>query len=152
MAADDKLAEKYSPEVLALWGEDDEAATKKWVDDKKADFEAGGKMKEKYETMEKLQEWMDGKVYGVGGTKDKTLAIRGNPRCFFDIAVGGEAVGRVVMQLRKDVVPKTAEVRAPAWVWWGGHRARAGHATPLGVLGPRHTRDFGPEVVPGCCV
>ena len=32
-----------------------------------------------------------------------------NPRCFFDISVGGEAVGRIVFELFADVVPKTAE-------------------------------------------
>ena len=32
-----------------------------------------------------------------------------NPRCFFDIAIGGVRTGRVVFELRKDVVPKTAE-------------------------------------------
>ncbi len=62
--------------------------------------------------MEKLQEWMTEKVYGLNGTKDKTLKIRGNPRVYFDITLDGEDCGRVVMQLRKDVVPKTAEVRA----------------------------------------
>merc|ERR1711931_326438 len=31
------------------------------------------------------------------------------PRCFFDITIGGENVGRIVMELRTDVVPKTAE-------------------------------------------
>ena len=67
-------------------------------------------MKEKHETMEKLKEWMDEKVYGVGGTMDKTLKLRGNPRVYFDITIGGEAAGRIVMQLRKDVTPKTAEV------------------------------------------
>ena len=30
-------------------------------------------------------------------------------RCFFDIAIGGESAGRIVMELRADVVPKTAE-------------------------------------------
>eukprot|EP01059_Diplonema_ambulator_P032324 TRINITY_DN62_c0_g1_i10.p2 TRINITY_DN62_c0_g1~~TRINITY_DN62_c0_g1_i10.p2 ORF type:complete len:166 (+),score=71.25 TRINITY_DN62_c0_g1_i10:51-548(+) len=30
-------------------------------------------------------------------------------KCFFDITIGGAAAGRVVMELRDDVVPKTAE-------------------------------------------
>jgi len=32
-----------------------------------------------------------------------------NPKCFFDMSVGGKSVGRVVMEIKKDVVPKTAE-------------------------------------------
>lgn len=31
------------------------------------------------------------------------------PRCFFDIDIGGTSAGRVVIELRPDVVPKTAE-------------------------------------------
>jgi cyclophilin family peptidyl-prolyl cis-trans isomerase len=31
------------------------------------------------------------------------------PRCFFDIEIGGQPAGRVVMELRADVVPKTTE-------------------------------------------
>lgn len=31
------------------------------------------------------------------------------PRVFFDITIGGSAAGRVVMELRSDAVPKTAE-------------------------------------------
>jgi len=37
------------------------------------------------------------------------IANASNPKVFFDITVGGVDVGRIVMELRKDVVPKTAE-------------------------------------------
>merc|ERR1712232_46673 len=33
----------------------------------------------------------------------------GNPKVFFDVSLGGTNAGRVVMELRKDVTPKTAE-------------------------------------------
>ena len=32
-----------------------------------------------------------------------------NPRVYFDMELGGEAIGRVVMTLFADVVPRTAE-------------------------------------------
>ncbi len=31
------------------------------------------------------------------------------PRCFLDISIGGKKAGRIVIELRSDVVPKTAE-------------------------------------------
>ncbi|XP_044030999.1 peptidyl-prolyl cis-trans isomerase-like [Siniperca chuatsi] len=33
----------------------------------------------------------------------------GNPRVFFDITIDGDNAGRIIMELRADVVPKTAE-------------------------------------------
>lgn len=33
----------------------------------------------------------------------------GNPRVFFDITIDGKSAGRILMELRADVVPKTAE-------------------------------------------
>jgi peptidyl-prolyl isomerase H (cyclophilin H) len=32
-----------------------------------------------------------------------------NPIVFFDVSIGGQAAGRLVMELFADVVPKTAE-------------------------------------------
>ena len=90
-------------------GEDDEKASEEWREKKRKDFADGGATKEKHGTLEALEEWMKTTVYGPKGTMDKTLKIRGNPRVYFDITLDGVAAGRVVMQLRKDVVPKTAE-------------------------------------------
>ena len=31
------------------------------------------------------------------------------PKCFFDVTIGGKPAGRIVFELRTDVVPRTAE-------------------------------------------
>ncbi len=38
-----------------------------------------------------------------------TAADNKNPRCFMDISIGDKPAGRVVIELRADIVPKTAE-------------------------------------------
>jgi hypothetical protein len=38
-----------------------------------------------------------------------SISHRSNPVCYFDITIGGKPAGRVIMTLRADVVPKTAE-------------------------------------------
>jgi len=48
---------------------------------------------------------------GLEGTAHSELgdATIDNPRVFFDVSIGGKDAGRVVIELRKDVCPKTAE-------------------------------------------
>lgn len=40
--------------------------------------------------------------------KTSKLASMANPRCFFDITADGQPLGRVIMELNADVVPRTA--------------------------------------------
>jgi hypothetical protein len=42
-------------------------------------------------------------------TRLRFLSSMSNPKVFFDMSADGAALGRVVMELRADIVPKTAE-------------------------------------------
>ena len=37
------------------------------------------------------------------------MSDQANPKVFFDITIGSEEAGRIIFELRTDIVPKTAE-------------------------------------------
>jgi hypothetical protein len=84
---------------------------------------------------------------GCGSSTPEAGPPGENPIVFFDISVGGVPKGRIEMELRADVVPKTAEVRrlrigyqcrvyllrlAVEWEWLG--------LSPFMVLGTQLNR------------
>ena len=88
------------------WKEEDQAKVDEWAKSKRDDFEAGGKMAEKHASKDELEAWV---AKQSASSKKDSLWLRSNPKVFFDITIGGEAAGKIVMQLRRDKVPKTAE-------------------------------------------
>eukprot|EP01088_Endostelium_zonatum_P003880 TRINITY_DN15079_c0_g1_i1.p1 TRINITY_DN15079_c0_g1~~TRINITY_DN15079_c0_g1_i1.p1 ORF type:complete len:183 (-),score=31.45 TRINITY_DN15079_c0_g1_i1:73-594(-) len=64
-----------------------------------------------------------------------------NPRVFFDISIGGKSAGRIVMELRADVVPRTAENFRQLCV---GSDKKASNGKPMTFKGSKFHR-----VIPG---
>jgi peptidyl-prolyl isomerase F (cyclophilin D) len=112
-AAGFKTAEsEWTPEALTLWSQKNEESLQKWSDDQRAIYkddvsEKGKALKTKYENGEELEKFL-AEMYKK--KVDQALAIRASkPRVYYDMKIGDESVGKIVMELRGDKVPKTAE-------------------------------------------
>jgi hypothetical protein len=94
----------------SLWTETDQASIDKWAAEKVAAWGAddakGAKMKAKYPTQEDLDAWI---AKQSDKTKTAALTVRCNPQVYFEISIGDKPAGQIVMRLRADIVPKTAE-------------------------------------------
>lgn len=100
------LAENDVP--LWIFNEDDSKPLVKWCDAQRAKWaKEGSALKEKYTTEEALEAWLKEKC---DAEKDKTIANRKTWNyVYFDMSIGGEAAGRILMSLRTDKTPITAE-------------------------------------------
>lgn len=95
-----------------FFGAKNQEALTKWAETQRANYkdaesEKGKKLHEKYATEADLEQ----SITDMFAKKTDTLLSKAAlcPRVFFDIQIGDEDAGRIVMQLRGDVVPKTVE-------------------------------------------
>merc|ERR1719229_2205315 len=94
-----------------FFGAKNDEALKVWAEGQRKEYkdeasEKGKGLREKYATGADLEQFLAGmKKRKV----DQALGIHaGKVRCFFDMTIGGEAAGKIVVELRGDKVPKTA--------------------------------------------
>jgi cyclophilin family peptidyl-prolyl cis-trans isomerase len=99
--AKDRFFGAKNAEALEKWAEGQRVAYKDAESDK------GKSLKEKYPTEEELE----ASIKEMFQKKWDTLCGKAAkcPRVFFDMTIGDEDAGRIIMILRGDVVPKTAE-------------------------------------------
>jgi len=106
MASLDDASTETMPDYM--WSEKDERPMASWAAKKLASWEKeGSKLKEKYPTKEEFDAWIKEKS---DAAKAETIENRKQwAYVFFDIEIGGEAAGRILMSLRTEKTPKTAE-------------------------------------------
>lgn len=112
-AAGFKTAEgEWTPEALALWSAKNEESIATWGEAQKKEYkdeesEKGKGLREKYATEADLEEF----ISGMRKKKvDQALGIRaGKARVYFNMKIGDDDAGKIVMELRGDKAPKTAE-------------------------------------------
>jgi len=91
-----------------IFNADDALPLTKWAAAQKIKWaKDGSALKEKYPTEDALEAMLKEKC---DAEKAKTIANRQTWHyVYFDMAIGGEAAGRILMSLRTDKTPKTAE-------------------------------------------
>lgn len=95
----------FDPE--SMWTSKDQEAVDAWRAKKEEQYaDKDSKLAKKHPERDTFDAWMDKQG---AATKSETLAIRTRPKVFFDMEIGGKAAGRIVMVLRSDATPKTAE-------------------------------------------
>jgi peptidyl-prolyl isomerase F (cyclophilin D) len=103
---------EWTDEAKALWSQKNEESLQKWSTDqrgfyKDTESEKGKALKAKYETEEDLEKFL-ADMYKK--KFDQALTVRASkPRVYFDMKIGDENIGKIVMELRGDKAPKTVE-------------------------------------------
>lgn len=98
---------EWTPKALSLWKDKDIESCNEWAQQKRSQWQTEDpELRKKYKDEAALEKWI---VETCKISRDKALVIRVQPRVFFEVAIDDKPVGKIVMQLRYDKVPKTAE-------------------------------------------
>lgn len=127
--------------IARFFGDKNKEAVEKWAAGQKDKF-AKGELKEKYADEASL----DAAVKAMFDKKYDTLIGKAAkcPRVYFDITIGDEAAGRIVMMLRGDAVPKTVENFRQLCKGFTPEGTSSDNNTPFGYEGSTFHR-----VIPG---
>lgn len=91
----------------SLWTERDQASCDEWRSGKEAQWaDPESSLRKKYPEEADFRRWVEKQCQE---TKMAAIKNRSCPHAFFDIEIGGQSAGRIVMKLRADVCPKTVQ-------------------------------------------
>jgi cyclophilin family peptidyl-prolyl cis-trans isomerase len=91
----------------SLWTEKDQAACDQWRESKEAQWnDAESSLRKKHPEEAEFRQWLENQC---DATKQSAIKNRSCPQAYFDIEIGGEPAGRIIMKLRADVAPKTVQ-------------------------------------------